>query len=99
MSKKAKLACTMYGTYDGYCDWVKPTNGKAGEDYEVIRKGSVFTVYSTPEEVKRISDELGIEDTYALICAHKNGGWFGYYEIVDFEESTIWEMITEGVKK
>lgn len=98
MSMKAKLVCTMYNTLDGYVDWVKP-DGKAGEDYEVIRKGSVFKVYSTPEEVKQISDDYDIPETYAVVCADKNGNWFGYQERIDFEKSRIWEMIEEGAKK
>lgn len=96
---KAKLICTMYNDFwSCNWDWVKP-DGKLGDDYLLLRKGSVFTVYFTPEEVKQINNDLDIPDTYAVICADKKGNWFGYQDRIDFEKSRIWEMIERDVDK
>lgn len=98
---KAKLVCTMYNDYcSDFWDWVKPDSpAKAGEDYSFLRRGSIFDIYFTPEEVKQISKELDISETFAVICVDKNGNWFGYEDRADFDKSRIWKMIEEGVKK
>lgn len=90
---KAKLTCTMYFDYEsGYYDWDKP-DGKFGYDYSLLRKGSVFDVYSTPEEIKQISTDLEISEPCGVICADKKGNWLGYENWQAFEKRGIWEVI------
>lgn len=96
---KVKLVCTMY--FDFWScnwDWVKP-DGKLGDDYSLLRKGSVFRVYSTPEEIKQISAYLEISESCSVICADKKGNWFGYRDNVDFEKSRMWEKDDRGTQK
>lgn len=93
MSKKAKLIRTQYHNYwTNEIEDEKPY-GVLGDDYWVLRKGMVFNVYSEPDEVKKICDDLDIPNDYEVICVHDNGTWFGFGTNYDFNRCNYFEVI------
>ena len=93
---KAKLKRTLYFDYwAALWDWDKP-DGDYGQDYSLLRTGSIFKVYHTPEELKEIIDELDLNEFAMqgchIILADKKGNWFGYRNWDELEETGFWEV-------
>ncbi len=64
---------TIYHDYNSDCiDFNKP-DGKCGEDYVMLRKGTIFYAREIEKE------KLGIEEKYNVILESNNGFWI-YFE-------------------
>lgn len=78
---KVKATRTMY--FDYYCEEVtdiKP-QGKYKDDYDIIRKGHLFDVYTDPTKL----EDIGIT-CYPIIVMDKYGTWFGFDSLKELYE-------------
>lgn len=75
---KVKTTCTLYFDWDNDCISMDKPDGRCGDDYSVIRKGTVFDVYSDITETYDLYSDMGIEERYKVICVDKNLDWLGF---------------------
>lgn len=90
---KVKTTCTLYFDYDSdYIDTDKP-NGRCGDDYSVIRKGTIFEVLSDPIDTLNLYSDMGIDEKYQVICVDKKLNWIGFESMAEFYECRYFEVI------
>lgn len=77
---KVKTTCTLYFDWDNDCICIDKPNGRYGEDYSVIRRGTVFEVY----EDNNVALDLGVDEKYKIICFNKKGNWLGFENLKEF---------------
>ncbi len=89
---KAKLTQTMYfDWHSGDLDRDKPS-GRCGDDYSVIRKGTIFDVYSDPIDTHNLYSDMGIDERYKIICVDKNLDWLGFDSLKELYECDYLEV-------